>query len=79
MPEAELSYVDDRRRRRLVRGPRSQTAAAGLIPPTAVATAAAVNTGTNIPAHRRDPTRTRLAGLLFRCFAADRMVMPLSP
>ncbi|MGH3897894.1 MAG: hypothetical protein ACRDTA_06470 [Pseudonocardiaceae bacterium] len=58
-------------------------AAAGLTPPTAVATVAAANTGINTPAQRRAgvlmQTRTRLAGLLFRCFAADRMVMPLSP
>ncbi|MGH3936996.1 MAG: hypothetical protein ACRDS1_18770 [Pseudonocardiaceae bacterium] len=52
-------------------------AVAGLTPTAKVVAVAAATTGTSRPAHRR--ARTRLAGLLFRCFPADRMVMQLSP
>jgi hypothetical protein len=41
------------------------------------------NTGTSIPIRRRTTALTRtlsqLAGLLFRCLAADRIAIPLSP
>ncbi|MGB6165509.1 MAG: hypothetical protein WBF75_23630 [Pseudonocardiaceae bacterium] len=54
-------------------------ATAVLPPPVTVAAVITATTGTSIPAHRRDPIQARLPGLVFRCFAADRMVMPPSP